>query len=111
MDYTVLGKNIRNERKEQKYTQAELAELVDISTVFLSQLENGTKKPSFETIYKIAIQLNTTIDNLIMSPKNQSMSNIRINTLLNGRTEKEQDFIYKTVKHILSMIDDEKIEP
>ena len=36
MDYRALGKNIKRERRSQNLTQEQLAELVNISTVFLS---------------------------------------------------------------------------
>ena len=52
MDYKLLGKNIKEARKSLKMTQEQLAEQIDVSTVFISQIENGSRKPSLETIYK-----------------------------------------------------------
>ena len=37
MDYKLLGKNIKEARKSLKMTQEQLAEQIDVSTVFISQ--------------------------------------------------------------------------
>ena len=65
MDYRYLGKRIREERILNKMTQASLAEMAEISTNFLGQIERGEKIPSLETIVKISNCLNVTIDSLI----------------------------------------------
>ena len=62
MDYCSLGINIKTARKKVHMTQEELAEKVDISTVFVSQIENANRKASLETVYKISKALNITID-------------------------------------------------
>lgn len=55
--YQLLGENIRKQRKKYKLTQEKLAEIANISTNFLGQIERGTKKASLETIQKIASAL------------------------------------------------------
>ena len=65
MDYKLLGNNIREARKSLKMTQEKLAEKIEVSTVFISQIESGARKPSLETVYKISIALNIKIDTLI----------------------------------------------
>ncbi len=65
MNYEIMGKNIARIRNKNHLTQEQLAEKINISTVFVSQIETAVRKPSLETIYKISIALNTTIDNLI----------------------------------------------
>lgn len=109
MDYVALGENVRNERRKQKYTQEQLSEKVGISAVFLSQIETGSKKPSFETIYKIADELHITIDSLINLPDNQTLDSIRINSLLKDRSEKEKQFLYDTINFLLSKIDNDRL--
>lgn len=65
MDYVLLGNNIRKYRKLRGYTQEKLSELVNISSVFMSQIENATRKPSIDTVVKIASTLNISIDLLV----------------------------------------------
>ncbi len=49
-----LGAKIRQYRKQQKLTLAELAEQCDISPSFLSQIERDQANPSVTTLYTIA---------------------------------------------------------
>ena len=66
-----FGVTIKNLRKEQRITQRELAEKVDVDFTYISKMENGQLKnfPSTETIIKIANVLNTDADNLILLAK------------------------------------------
>ena len=95
MNYHLLGKNIKETRKSLKITQEQLAEKIEVSTVFISQIENGIRKPSLETVYKISIALNTKIDTLI----NQDVDNDinkdidRLIKLLDMCSPKERDFV------------------
>ena len=54
----LLGKRIKELRKEAGYTQEKLAELIDIETSSLSGIESGRHFPSMPTIEKIANKLN-----------------------------------------------------
>lgn len=107
MDYIALGKNIKRERRNQNLTQEQLAELVNISTVFLSQIETANRIPSLETAYKIASCLHIPLDNLI----NDMNSSIKtdIDCLLTNRTSKEKQFISNVVRTILSSVKDDRI--
>jgi len=55
---TIVCTNIRRYRGYRKWTQAELAEKLDISTNFLSDIENGKKWISLASIVKFANTLN-----------------------------------------------------
>ena len=66
IDYYALGSKIKAKRKEQRYTQEQLAELCDLSVGFLGHIEAGSRVPSLETIYKIAIVLQMSLDYLIL---------------------------------------------
>ena len=109
MDYLDLGRNIKQERNNQNLTQEQLSEKAGISSVFLSQIENGRNKPSFETVYNIAYVLKVKIDDLLTIPKEHIIDNTRINALLKGRTENEKIFIFEVMKDILSKIDNDRI--
>lgn len=51
---TVFGKNVQKYRLRMKWSQAELAEKLDISTAFMTHIEHGTRGVSMETIELIA---------------------------------------------------------
>jgi len=50
----VLGRNIKFFRYRKEYSQADLAEKVDISITFLSNIERGLKYPKPDIITRIA---------------------------------------------------------
>ena len=59
-----LGEKIRKTRLNSCITQEKLAEMVDISTNFMSLIENG-RNMSVETLVKIADALGVTVDYLL----------------------------------------------
>lgn len=52
-------------RVEKQYTQAQFAEEIDISINFLSEIENGKKGMSQETIYKLCEGFQVSADYLL----------------------------------------------
>lgn len=54
----LLGKRIKELRKNQGLTQERLAELIGIETSSLSGIESGRHFPSLPTAEKIALKLN-----------------------------------------------------
>lgn len=87
-----LGKKIRELRKQKGYTQAELAELVDLSTNFIGYLERGKQLPSLKTLEKIAQALGITIGYLFYSIENTLHKPTRL-------TKKDQT-LSKLSKHL-----------
>ena len=50
----ILGKNVKFFRYRKEYSQADLAEKIDISITFLSNIERGLKFPKPDIITRIA---------------------------------------------------------
>jgi len=65
MDYIALGKRIRIERTARKWTQARLANEVNLSVSFLGHIERGTRKASMETVVGIANALQVSLETLL----------------------------------------------
>lgn len=62
----MIGKNIKKIRQQKKLSQEKLARLTDISLNTLTKIESGfTKKPSIQTIYKIAKALGVSMESLV----------------------------------------------
>ena len=70
IDYTIIGKRIRDRRRSRHISQEKLAEMIDKSTVFISNLENGKKGASLESIVSICNVLDLSIDELIIGTQN-----------------------------------------
>ncbi len=60
----LLGKRIKELRKQVGLTQEKLAELIDIETTSLSGIESGRHFPSLPTIERIANNLNIELKSL-----------------------------------------------
>ena len=56
-DSRIVGQTIRRLRKEKKLSQDVLSGLAGIACTHLTMIENGSKQPNFETIWKIALAL------------------------------------------------------
>lgn len=56
-DNTLVGKVIRKKRDQKGMTQELLSGLAGIARTHLTMIENGTKQPNFETVWKIALAL------------------------------------------------------
>lgn len=55
-----LGGVIAERRRARKLTQEKLAEALDTSSAWVSQVERGIGNPSMETLLKLAVALGTT---------------------------------------------------
>ncbi len=57
--------NLKQIRKEQKMTQTEVANKLNIDYTTLGRYENGISEPNLTTLIKLANIYHTTIDNLL----------------------------------------------
>jgi len=60
-----LGERIATARRQQKLTQEQLAEMVDLHRTYIGFIEQGTRSPSMVSIYKIALALKINIKDLV----------------------------------------------
>ena len=76
IDYTALGARIRESRENANLTQEKLAEVCTLSAAHIGHIERGTRIPSLDTIFKIAITLNISIDVLLMDSYGDENKNL-----------------------------------
>ena len=62
---TILANNIRAERNRKKYTQAMLAEKINVSESTISLIERSLQTPSIFVVFDIAAALNIDIHDLL----------------------------------------------
>lgn len=67
LKYKEVGLKIAYYRKKKGYTQTQLAEMVGISSNYLSLIERGNKRQSYsmETLFKIAEALDVNANDLL----------------------------------------------
>lgn len=81
-----IGKRVHDFRTEHHYTQAQFAEMIDVSVNFLSEIENGKKGMSQETICRLCSYFDISADYLLFgsTSKNACVQNlVEIATSLN----------------------------
>lgn len=81
MIYTQIGKQIKLQRVKLSKTQDQLAEEVNISQKYLSQIEIGKSKPRVEVLIKIANALGVSLDYLAQDILTDT-NNIHINSVI-----------------------------
>ena len=69
----IFGKNLKYYRFQKKYTQAKLAEKVDISSNYVSQLERGKHNIDFDIIEQLCEILEIEPFQLFLKPKNEQL--------------------------------------
>lgn len=78
-----VGQRIRHLRLLNDYTQAELAEAVDISINFLSEIENGKKGLSQERLARICHQLQTSCDYILFGESTKPLDILQTTNNMN----------------------------
>lgn len=63
-----IGERIRAERKKTHLSQMEFSESIDVSTNFLSEIENGKKGFSYETLYNMCKNHDISADFILFGP-------------------------------------------
>lgn len=99
-----FGTVLKNARIDKKLTQAELAEILNISLSYLKDLERFRNNPSYEVFEKAMHYFNLSADSVIYPKKSQDDSTyqqiIRILSLCN---EKQLRVILATAQALLTM--------
>ena len=72
MDNYKFGNTLCRLREEHNLTQKELAKILDVSDKAVSKWENGQAIPRMDTLEKIAETLDTSVEELIVSSKENS---------------------------------------
>lgn len=65
-DLKAIGKNVQKLRKQMWYTQEQLAEKINISTVHMSHIETGAVTMSLDCLLNLCQALNTTPDSILL---------------------------------------------
>ena len=74
MDAQKVGKRIQEARKSRGITQSELAQMVDLSTKYISNIECGFKTPKLNTFVAIANALECDANLLLADVLNTATS-------------------------------------
>ncbi len=102
-----MGNKLKAKRLQLGYTQENVAELSNISFSTYSKIENAIQSPSLDTLIRISVVLDISIDYLIFGNEN-AQKNISdfsdIITLLQNADMKQVRYVYELLSQLLSKI-------
>lgn len=94
VNYENVGNKIRERRNFLKVTQENLANDINVSASFISDIENGRRKMSLETMIKISIALKTSLDYFVLD----NVKDVKL----------KNNIKYDELKNILETVDEKK---
>lgn len=103
MDFYLLGQKIRKLRNAHHLSQADLAELIDVSTNYIGQIERGDRKPSLETLVCLCNALGTSMDYILSDSLTNNTDQLSqdIITKLAALSNAEKHFFHTTITNYL----------
>ena len=95
IDYKLIGKRIKEHRRQNNMTQEQLAELADVTVGYISHIERGICKVNLDTMSVIAGSLNCDIADFItgISTLHKSYLNGDILSETSGLTQKQKQMV------------------
>lgn len=90
MDNREIGARIRLARRDAGLTQEKLAEKIGVSTVFVSQLESGSRAPGLETLVKLSQTLHVSLDLLVLGGAPGGDAEACFAALVQGRSPRQR---------------------
>ena len=103
VDFSIIGKRIKEARKRKGLTQEKLVEQMDVSIAYLSKVETGKIHINLERLSQICNILDVTEGEILNGVSNNSEKylNNEFNNLLRKCSPKQQKLIYNILKVIL----------
>lgn len=99
-----FGIMLKNARMDKKLTQAELAEILDISLSYLKDLERFRNNPSYEVFERVIRYFNLSADTVIYPNHNLTDDTYhKIDRLLTQCDERQLKVILATTETLLSV--------
>lgn len=86
-----MGTRIKEIRQHEGYSQNDFSESLDISVNFLSEIENGRKGISCETLYNLCNKHNVSSDYILFGPSPEKKPTEMIIAISNNLTVSELD--------------------
>lgn len=100
VNHRQIGYRIKEVREQNRLSQAQLAEITDLSVSYISHIENAKRKASLESIIRIVNALGITVDELLagVQMNNPAAYQTDIDILMEGCSENEKRFVYELIK-------------
>ena len=96
LNYKVIGNRIQIRRKQRGYTQEQMAESLDFSVGFISQVERGITKLSLDSLANIAEFLGCSISSIVDDTNHEDYTYFQtdFNSLYESLSYEDQRLFY-----------------
>ena len=102
-----IGKNLQKLRRSHGYTQEKLAELIDCSARYISDIEQDKSKPSYENLVKICNIFNVSLDDIFSEYLDSKIDKQIYHSLIGFDTLKKAD--KETIEHLITYFNKGKV--
>ncbi len=91
-----IGNRIRQLRVKKGFSQEKLAELSELNTSYIGQVERGEKNPSVDTVYRIASALDVNLPDLFknLAPSSDNSYAHKVYSLMLTMDEKHSKYLF-----------------
>ncbi|MBQ6840077.1 MAG: helix-turn-helix transcriptional regulator [Oscillospiraceae bacterium] len=100
-DLKEIGKRIQNRRKQQGYTQEQLAEMMNVSIQMISNLERGNKSIRIDNLINLCHILQVSTD-YILTGKESAKNLSNLSQRMSQLSEKDQKMITMLIEYCLA---------
>lgn len=100
-DLKEMGKRIQNRRKQQGYTQEQLADMMNVSIQMVSNLERGNKAIRIDNLINLCESLDISAD-YILTGKENAADISALAARISQLTDKDQKMIEMLVEYCLT---------
>ena len=114
----IIGKNIREHRRQRRFSVENLAEYLELSESYIGLLERGDRCPSLKIVYKLCDLYGITPNDLLTTPddkefnlnlaEDRAMYNAKaqsdaVASLMRTLTESQVEFVIDTIKNLIKI--------
>ncbi len=108
IDYVLIGKRVKEVRKQLKVSQATLAEMTGLSVTYISHIETAYKKASLTSLVSIANAAGISIDELLYGNQNHYVTDYHLDAvlLIESCHPAEKRFVYLLIESVIAILKD-----
>lgn len=96
-DSIIIGERVRKIREDLKMNRERFSEMIDISDVFLGQIERGERSLSTKTLVKIVKFTGVSADFILFGNEESNNTLAKINRILNKCSNDFLNYIYDLI--------------
>ncbi len=105
-----IGERVRKIREELCMSREKFSEMIDISSVFLGQIERGERLLSIKTLSKIVSYTGCSADYILYGNESNNKIISKINKILADCSNITLEYIYNIIINSITFFKSKKIE-